>query len=129
MALPAYLVQRAALASAPIRPKPIAGPIVFSMPPRLPTIGGDDHDLARLHVHQTRLDLCLHPVRQPSIPGERHPRRGVVAARETRDPPFESQDSFADGRTRTATALVGLYRALAGGWPARLPEREQVSAR
>ena len=29
----------------------------------------------------------------------------------------------------TATALVGLYRALAGGWPARVPERVQVSAR
>jgi NodT family efflux transporter outer membrane factor (OMF) lipoprotein len=42
---------------------------------------------------------------------------------------LQSQDAFADARTRTATALVGLYRALAGGWPARLPEREQVSAR
>ncbi len=42
---------------------------------------------------------------------------------------LQAQDAFADGRTRTATALVGLYRALAGGWPTRLPEREQVSSR
>ncbi len=42
---------------------------------------------------------------------------------------LSSQDAFADARTRTATALVGLYRALAGGWPARVPERVQVSAR
>jgi outer membrane protein TolC len=42
---------------------------------------------------------------------------------------LQAQDAFADGRTRTATALVGLYRALAGGWPTRIPEREQVSVR
>ena len=42
---------------------------------------------------------------------------------------LSSQDAFADARTRTATALVGLYRALAGGWPTRVPERVQVSAR
>jgi len=42
---------------------------------------------------------------------------------------LQAQDAFADGRTRTATALVGLYRALAGGWPTRIPERKQVSAR
>jgi NodT family efflux transporter outer membrane factor (OMF) lipoprotein len=40
-----------------------------------------------------------------------------------------AEDAFADARTRTATALVGLYRALAGGWPARTPQRVQVSAR
>jgi NodT family efflux transporter outer membrane factor (OMF) lipoprotein len=40
-----------------------------------------------------------------------------------------AQDAFADARTRTATALVGLYRALAGGWPTRAPQRIQVSAR
>lgn len=42
---------------------------------------------------------------------------------------LSAQDAFADGRTRTATALVGVYRALAGGWPARTPERVQVGAR
>ena len=42
---------------------------------------------------------------------------------------LQAQDAFADSRTRTATALVGLYRALAGGWPTRMPQREQVSAR
>lgn len=40
-----------------------------------------------------------------------------------------AQDAFADARTRTATALVGLYRALAGGWPTRAPQRIEVSAR
>ena len=40
-----------------------------------------------------------------------------------------AQDAFADARTRTASALVGLYRALAGGWPTRTPQRIQVSAR
>jgi outer membrane protein TolC len=40
-----------------------------------------------------------------------------------------AEDAFADGRTRTATALVGLYRALAGGWPTRAPQRVQVGAR
>jgi NodT family efflux transporter outer membrane factor (OMF) lipoprotein len=40
-----------------------------------------------------------------------------------------AEDAFADARTRTSTALVGLYRALAGGWPTRTPQRIQVSAR
>jgi NodT family efflux transporter outer membrane factor (OMF) lipoprotein len=40
-----------------------------------------------------------------------------------------AEDAFADARTRTATALVGLYRALAGGWPTHTPQRIQVSAR
>ena len=42
---------------------------------------------------------------------------------------LQAQDSFADGRTRSVIALVGLYKALAGGWPTRVPRREQVSAR
>ncbi len=42
---------------------------------------------------------------------------------------LQAQDAFADGRTRTATAAIGVYEALAGGWPARVPLREQVGAR
>jgi multidrug efflux system outer membrane protein len=42
---------------------------------------------------------------------------------------LQAQDALADGRTRSATALVELYRALAGGWPQRPPERERLSAR
>jgi multidrug efflux system outer membrane protein len=42
---------------------------------------------------------------------------------------LQAQDAFADGRTRSATALVDLYRSLAGGWPKQPPERERVSAR
>jgi outer membrane protein TolC len=42
---------------------------------------------------------------------------------------LEAQDAFADGRARSATALVDLYRSLAGGWPQQTPERERVSAR
>jgi NodT family efflux transporter outer membrane factor (OMF) lipoprotein len=30
---------------------------------------------------------------------------------------LQAQDAFADGRTRSASAAVSLYRALAGGWP------------
>lgn len=37
---------------------------------------------------------------------------------------LQAQDAFADARTRSATSLVALYRALAGGWPQRLPERQ-----
>jgi multidrug efflux system outer membrane protein len=42
---------------------------------------------------------------------------------------LQAQDAFADGRTRSATALVDLYRSLAGGWPERMPERVRVSSR
>ncbi|MCE3284709.1 MAG: transporter [Steroidobacteraceae bacterium] len=42
---------------------------------------------------------------------------------------LQAEDALADGRTRSATALVELYRALAGGWPQRPPERERLSAR
>jgi multidrug efflux system outer membrane protein len=34
---------------------------------------------------------------------------------------LEAEDELAQSRTRTATALVALYRSLAGGWPERLP--------
>ena len=39
-----------------------------------------------------------------------------------------AQDAFADCRTRSAVAAVALYKALAGGWPARVPERLRVDA-
>jgi outer membrane protein, multidrug efflux system len=42
---------------------------------------------------------------------------------------LQAQDAFADGRIRSATALVDLYKSLAGGWLTREPRREQVSAR
>jgi NodT family efflux transporter outer membrane factor (OMF) lipoprotein len=42
---------------------------------------------------------------------------------------LQAQDAFADGRTRSATALVDLYRSLAGGWPEQGPERVRVSSR
>jgi len=35
---------------------------------------------------------------------------------------LQAQDAFADARTRSATSLVALYKALAGGWPHRLPD-------
>jgi len=35
-----------------------------------------------------------------------------------------AQDASADARTRSATSLVALYKAMAGGWPQRLPERQ-----
>src|SRR5690606_37371037 len=38
---------------------------------------------------------------------------------------LQAQDAFAAARTRTATSAVVLYRAMAGGWPSRLPQRPQ----
>lgn len=34
---------------------------------------------------------------------------------------LEAQEAFADSRTRSAVAAVALYKAMAGGWPERLP--------
>jgi len=42
---------------------------------------------------------------------------------------LQAQDAFADGRTRSASSAVALYRALAGGWPGRVPERERIAGR
>jgi multidrug efflux system outer membrane protein len=40
-----------------------------------------------------------------------------------------AQEAFADGRTRSASSAVALYKALAGGWPTRMPLREEVARR
>lgn len=50
----------------------------------------------------------------------------VLDAERTR---LQAEDAFADGRTRSATGAVALYRALAGGWPQSLPLRESVGRR
>lgn len=42
---------------------------------------------------------------------------------------LQAQDAFADGRTRSVTTAVGLYRAMAGGWPTRVPAREELATR
>lgn len=42
---------------------------------------------------------------------------------------LQAQDAFADGRTRSVTGAVGLYKALAGGWPTRTPQREELATR
>ncbi|TYT26638.1 efflux transporter outer membrane subunit [Luteimonas viscosa] len=42
---------------------------------------------------------------------------------------LQAQDAFADGRTRSVASAVALYRALAGGWPRVLPERERIAGR
>ena len=42
---------------------------------------------------------------------------------------LEAQDAFADARTRTAVSVVALYRAMAGGWPGRMPLREKIAGR
>lgn len=39
---------------------------------------------------------------------------------------LQAQDAFADARTRSAIAAVALYKALAGGWPKQLPQREEL---
>jgi outer membrane protein TolC len=40
---------------------------------------------------------------------------------------LEAQDAFADARTRSAVSVVALYRALAGGWPGKMPVREKIA--
>lgn len=40
---------------------------------------------------------------------------------------LQAQDAFAQGRTRSLSGLVQLYRAMAGGWATRLPVRENVA--
>ncbi|HEY0661142.1 MAG TPA: efflux transporter outer membrane subunit [Lysobacter sp.] len=42
---------------------------------------------------------------------------------------LQAQDAFADGRTRSVTGAIGLYKALAGGWPSHAPRREAVASR
>jgi NodT family efflux transporter outer membrane factor (OMF) lipoprotein len=42
---------------------------------------------------------------------------------------LQAQDAFAAARTRSATSVVALYRAMAGGWPARMPLREAIGDR
>lgn len=42
---------------------------------------------------------------------------------------LQAQDAFADGRTRSVASAVALYKALAGGWPQLVPERERIAGR
>ena len=37
---------------------------------------------------------------------------------------LDAEDRLAQSRTRTATALVAVYKAVAGGWPERIPSRD-----
>jgi multidrug efflux system outer membrane protein len=37
---------------------------------------------------------------------------------------LEAEDRLAETRTRAATSLVGVYRAVAGGWPDRMPQQQ-----
>ena len=49
----------------------------------------------------------------------------VLDAERTR---LQAQDAFADARARSIAGAVGVYKALAGGWPQHLPEREKLAA-
>jgi multidrug efflux system outer membrane protein len=42
---------------------------------------------------------------------------------------LQAQDAFADGRTRSVSSAVALYKSLAGGWPQTIPERERIAGR
>jgi NodT family efflux transporter outer membrane factor (OMF) lipoprotein len=56
---------------------------------------------------------------------------GIIGLFETLDAErqmLSAQDAAADSRTRSATAAVALYQALAGGWPQKLPEAEKLSS-
>ncbi len=48
----------------------------------------------------------------------------VIAAERSR---LEAEDGLAQSSVRAATALVGLYRALAGGWEERMDEPRQAA--
>lgn len=50
----------------------------------------------------------------------------VLDAERTR---LQAEDASSDAHTRSVTALVDLYKSLAGGWPQREPRRERVSSR
>lgn len=50
----------------------------------------------------------------------------VLDAERTR---LAAQDAFADGRTRSVNSAVALYKALAGGWPERMPVRRKLASR
>jgi multidrug efflux system outer membrane protein len=41
---------------------------------------------------------------------------------------LDAEDRLAQSRTRTVTSLVAIYKALAGGWPARVPESRAVAS-
>ena len=40
---------------------------------------------------------------------------------------LQAQDAFADARTRSVAGAIGVYKALAGGWPQRMPVREKLA--
>ncbi len=42
---------------------------------------------------------------------------------------LQAQDAFADARTRSVTGAIAVYKAMAGGWPTRVPLREAVGVR
>lgn len=50
----------------------------------------------------------------------------VLDAERTR---LQAQDAFAEVRTRTAVSAVALYKAMAGGWPSRVPEDRWIGQR
>ena len=50
----------------------------------------------------------------------------VLAAERTR---LDAEDLLAQSKAREATALVALYKSLAGGWPAAVPKQTAGSHR
>ncbi len=50
----------------------------------------------------------------------------VLDAERTR---LQAQDALAEARTRSVTSAVAVYRATAGGWPERTPDRVPVAGR
>lgn len=49
----------------------------------------------------------------------------VLDAERTR---LQAQDALAVARTQSVTSAIGLYRALAGGWPGQVPQRKSIAA-
>lgn len=42
---------------------------------------------------------------------------------------LQAQDAFADARTRSVSTAVGVYKAMAGGWPSHVAERQPLASR
>ncbi|SFN27377.1 efflux transporter outer membrane subunit [Dokdonella immobilis] len=49
----------------------------------------------------------------------------VLDAERTR---LQAQDALAVARTQSVTSAIGLYRAMAGGWPGQTPQRKSIAA-
>ena len=104
--------------------KPIAIPGVSSPKSNLPVFPTPLIGRNR-EVQQLSALLCNPDCRLLTLVGP----GGIGKTRLAIETAANTQDAFADGRTRSVTSAVALYKALAGGWPERMPERKKLASR